>query len=255
MNRSIYTGRLLAVAVSAMSGAAVAQEPCEQQVEQLQARIQESDLDLETKGDLELLLETGREAGGQQCQGIVMDIREQLDSARTAQSGEPGAGGQSESGISDSHIVETDTVAVTGPNEVTDAEITTEEPLERRAVGEESGDPAGAQAESGRSPSQDASIDDVQAAELVGRALKTRDGEEVGEILGVARSREDQQLHALVDVGGLLGLGERTVSIPLETAQIDQEGDVETQMSREEIESMEAYDETQFASIDDRVLR
>src|SRR5690606_25796283 len=99
-------------------------------------------------------------------------------------------------------------------------------------------------------------ITEDQASELIGQAVHTRDGEDVGEITGVARSLTDQQLYGLVDVGGFLGIGERTVSIPLDRAQVDQEGNLVTQMSRQEVEQMEEYDETQFASIEDeRILR
>jgi hypothetical protein len=255
MNRFTYTGSLLAVALGGYGAAAHGQDGCGQQVEQLQSQVQESELDTQTKRQIEDLLDSARDARPQRCQSIVMDVREQLDSARSQQTSQV-AGAEDPS----THVVETETVAQTGPTEQTEATITTEESLERSALGESRADVPGAAAQAERppQPSLTGAISDAQAAELVGKDVKSRDGEELGEITAVTRSLSDQQLHALVDVGGVLGIGERTVSIPLQTAQIDQDGNVMTQMSLDEMESMEEYDPTEYASIDeegDRVLR
>jgi hypothetical protein len=236
---TIRTGSLLALAVCG-AGSAYGQDACEQEVERLLDRIQGSELNLEARGELELALEDARDAGGQACQGTVTDVSEQLDRMQTAHADRPGEEQRVEG--ADVHVVETDTVAQTGPNEQTEAEIRTVEPLEQTADGESGG-----------------GIAEARAADIVGKSLWTRDGERVGEISGVVRSLADRQPHALVDVGGLLGLGERTVAVPLDAARVDAEGNVTTDMSRERIESEPEYDETQFASLDgeegDRVLR
>lgn len=152
----------------------------------------------------------------------------------------------------DTHVTRSEQQAVTGPTERTDAEIVTEERLD--PIDGEQGDPP-SQAQSGQ---QGGLIDEAQAADLVGRQVVSSDGEDIGEISEVVRSRADQQLYALVELGGLLGVGGHTVSISLENARSDEEGNVAVQMSRDQVESMEEYDPEQYASIDDageRTLR
>src|SRR5690606_15905718 len=61
-------------------------------------------------------------------------------------------------------------------------------------------------------------LDATEATALVGNNVKTSDGEDVGEISAVARSRSDSERYAIADVGGFLGIGERRVAVPLERA-------------------------------------
>jgi hypothetical protein len=332
MNRFTYTGSLIAVAIGGYGSTASGQEACEQQVEQLQSQVQERELDAQTKQQVEDLLSNARAAGGQECQSIVMEVREQLNTAQSQQTtqvarAESQQGAQSSSrqqserqqssqqqtaqqrsaaGEDRTQVqveqqaadvdVETPaprvtvqqrepTVTVDQPEpevtvdqaepEVTvrqaepDVEVQQAEPqveveraeadvqvrtqeTEQRSTREL----AQADREQQRQ-TQTSQISESQASELIGKDLWTRDGEDLGEISAVARSLTDQQLHALVDVGGFLGIGERTVSIPIERAQMDQDGNVIAQMSRDEIEQMPEYDPTQYASIEeeDRVLR
>src|SRR5690606_23227046 len=79
---------------------------------------------------------------------------------------------------------------------------------------------------------------DLDPQELVGNNVVTPDGDDLGEISGVARSRADDDMHALIDVGGFLGIGERTVALPLDRLERNQDGDIVTRMSREELEQL-----------------
>lgn len=341
MNRFTYTGSLLAVAVGGFGGAANAQDSCEQQVQQLEQQVQQRQLDSQTQQQVEDLLSNAEAAGGQECQSIVMEVRQQLEGGdsqqaqvvRTApedqqssqraqsqsqqqQSAEQQQTARAQGGEERTEVevqqraadvdVETPapTVRVQQPEpQVTvqqpEPEVTITQPEPEVTVNQaepevqvsqaepqvevQQGEPQVEvqQAESadvqvvtedeqqGQQRSQVAqteqqsqqtggSITEDQASQLIGQSVHTRDGEDVGEISGVARSLADQQLHGLVDVGGFLGIGERTVSIPLDRAQVDQEGNLVTQMSRQEIEGMEEYDPTQYASIeeeDQRILR
>jgi len=93
--------------------------------------------------------------------------------------------------------------------------------------------------------------------QLVGESVHSSEGEEIGEISGVAQSRQDSQMHALVDVGGFLGIGQRTVALPVARLEVDHEGKLMTSMTREELESLPEYDSQQYAEIEDegRYLR
>jgi len=95
------------------------------------------------------------------------------------------------------------------------------------------------------------SVTESEAQELVGNNVISERGEEIGEISSVGRSLLDSQLHALVDVGGFLGIGERTVAIPLERGEIGQDGNLVIPMTREELEQMEPADPQQYATIEE----
>lgn len=245
MNRFTYTGSFIAV-VLGYSGTAFGQEGCQQQVEQLQSRMQQSGLATQTQQELEERLGDAQRAGASECENIVAEVRGAIESAQI----DPER--PDDASAPDTHLVEAETLAQTGPREQTEAEIEIEEPIDDRGAlpSQRPGQEAGQQ------PAQGSAITDTQAAELVGENVQSSDGEDIGEISAVARSLEDDQLHALVDVGGFLGVGERTVSIPLDRVRLDQQGRVTTQMPRDEIESMEEVDPAQYASgDDDRSLR
>jgi hypothetical protein len=92
-------------------------------------------------------------------------------------------------------------------------------------------------------------LDATEAYQLIGSRIITAEGDEVGEVQAVARSRTGSDLYAVADVGGFFGIGERTVALPLERADIDREGNLITKMSREELEQLRDYDSEQFAAL------
>ncbi|MBN1239698.1 MAG: PRC-barrel domain-containing protein [Gammaproteobacteria bacterium] len=289
--------------------------------------MQQRELDAQTQQQVEDLLSNAEAAGGQECQSIVMEARQQLDSAQSQQSpqvvrtapesAQQPAAEQSQAGQQQRQAaqgpegtevevqqqpadVDVQTPAPQVTVEQRQPRVTVRQPEPEVTVQQAEPEVSVQQAEPQVEVSQAEPQVEVEQAEgadvrvvqpedqqqsarteaesqpeleyqaggeitesdvsqLVGQTVQTRDGEDVGEITGVARSLADQQLHALVDVGGFLGIGERTVSIPLERAQLDQDGNVMTQMSRQEIEQMQEYDPTQYASIeegeDQRILR
>ncbi len=87
--------------------------------------------------------------------------------------------------------------------------------------------------------------------EIIGAAVVTADGEDVGEVSGLARARADGSLHALIDVGGFLGLGERTVALPLERFDHESERRLITRMTREELEQLPEYASDEYAPLDE----
>lgn len=58
---------------------------------------------------------------------------------------------------------------------------------------------------------------------LLGKSVNTQNGEEVGEVEDVIFSRQGKVSHVLVDVGGFLGIGEKTVALKLNQLQVDQD--------------------------------
>ncbi len=62
---------------------------------------------------------------------------------------------------------------------------------------------------------------DHRATELIGMSVVDSRGEEVGEIDDLIVSPNDGRIEAVLALGGVLGLGERLVSIPIEDLEIE----------------------------------
>ncbi|HEX7062137.1 MAG TPA: PRC-barrel domain-containing protein [Woeseiaceae bacterium] len=91
------------------------------------------------------------------------------------------------------------------------------------------------------------SVADMSAAELAGKAIVTPDGEEIGEIDRIGQQSDmPQERVAAVDVGGFLGVGAKTVAIPLSKLEMTSDGNLRTSLTREELESQQALDEETF---------
>lgn len=388
MTRFSYTGCLFAVAFAA-SGIAHGQQACESDIQQLESRLQERQIDQQTRMQVQELLEAAASASDQDCQQIVTEAGEQLDAAQSAQGPQVAAAQgaqqsqqpqsqqpQSQQAQSqqpqesarqptaqtersagqdqDTTQVQVEQpaaevrvdpaspqvnvqqpapevtveqpapqVRITQPDpevtvrqrepevevqqaepEVTveqadprvtvrqpDPEVTVVQPEPEITVDQAEPDVEVSQAQpdvdvsqaepevqvqqaepevsvaeqdSAREQSEQTeqqvarSTAELDAEELVGNNIVARDsGEDIGEITGLARSRSDGDLYALVDVGGFLGIGERTVALPVDRVEMDRDGDLMTQITREELEQMPEYDAQEYASIEDesRVLR
>lgn len=94
----------------------------------------------------------------------------------------------------------------------------------------------------------------LTAEELEGKKVLTLTGEEVGEIEDVGRSATQQARVATVDVGGFLGIGEKTIAIPLSELEPSVSGEdeaVRTSMTRTSIEALPEFDEADFTAEDE----
>jgi hypothetical protein len=102
----------------------------------------------------------------------------------------------------------------------------------------------------------DSDLSGMTAEELEGKKVLTLTGEEVGEIEDVGRSATQQARVATVDVGGFLGIGEKTIAIPLSELEpsvsgSDGDGAVRTSMTRTSIEALPEFDEADFTAEDE----
>lgn len=93
-----------------------------------------------------------------------------------------------------------------------------------------------------------AGLTDMTADELEGKKVVTLTGEEVGEIGEVGESPAHGGRIATVEVGGFLGIGEKTIAIPLSDLDksVSDEDSVQTSMTRSMIESQAEFDESGF---------
>jgi len=87
--------------------------------------------------------------------------------------------------------------------------------------------------------------DQIQASDLIGKSVYSGE-DSIGEISDLILQKEGETRAALIDVGGFLGVGEKTVAIPFDVLQITKAEDgseqVTVAMSKEELEQLPAIE-------------
>lgn len=91
-------------------------------------------------------------------------------------------------------------------------------PLQAVAAGGEYGEKKGASASETQSGKE---MTKMTAADLGGKAVVNRNGEEIGEVDQIVRRSDDGRHFAVVSVGGFLGIGDRQVMVPLDELRIE----------------------------------
>lgn len=91
----------------------------------------------------------------------------------------------------------------------------------------------------------------LPADELVGMTIQTSDGEEIGTIDEVWTNSTTSERIAVVEAGGFLGVGERTIAIPVSDLQKATSGEgYRTSETRDSLESQPEFDESGFTRED-----
>ena len=88
----------------------------------------------------------------------------------------------------------------------------------------------------------------AKAEDLEGRTVVTLTGEEVGEIRAVGKSPSHEERVATIDAGGFLGVGEKTVAVPLsELHRAPSDGEtVRIALLKSSIDSLPTFDESEL---------
>ena len=87
----------------------------------------------------------------------------------------------------------------------------------------------------------------ISAEELVGRNVVNRQGENVGEVEGVVIQPKKKEVHAVISVGGFLGIGDREVAIPLKELEIGQDNvTLMSQQTKEDLQALPEYDKNEW---------
>lgn len=81
-------------------------------------------------------------------------------------------------------------------------------------------------------------ISSMSADELKGMTIVSESGEEIGSVDRVGEARV-----VTVDVGGFLGVGAKTVAIPVSELQMSADGSLQTTLTREALEARQEFDD------------
>ncbi len=111
----------------------------------------------------------------------------------------------------------------------------------------------GAVAQGSGTPADPAQMDKGvtrSVANLRGKAVVNNAGDEIGEVDRIVRSNADDDIHAVVSVGGFLGIGDKEVTIPLEDIRIkDGQLLAPVATTEDELAARRAYDAAAFSEV------
>lgn len=234
MQLSPYRRSLLALAFSACGAAAHAQQDCQQQIAQLEQQIQQQQMNQERQTELRELLEAARENPAE-CASYV---------SRAQQTMQQGTQTPTEQSVATG---ETTIVPIGEPSSTV-----SKSRQESAAPPATAADPAPAPVPEERLAEVREPGVDLQ--DLRGRPALSSDGEEIGEVQDFVRSTTDGGAHALIAVGGVLGIGTRTLAVPLDRVAVTRDGALETELSAEALEAQPEYDEQQYRPIPETEL-
>jgi hypothetical protein len=97
------------------------------------------------------------------------------------------------------------------------------------------------------------SLDTLGTDEIVGKSVVSQQGEEIGTIDEVVMDTNSQQQLAVIDVGGFLGIGEKSVAISFDQLELSDDGRVQSDLTRETLQSQPEYDPAQYGEATDQM--
>jgi sporulation protein YlmC with PRC-barrel domain len=98
-------------------------------------------------------------------------------------------------------------------------------------------------------PANRGGLYDMSADDLNGMDVITSDGESVGDVQKIVISPNNQDIHAVVSVGGLLGIGAKTILIPLDSITIKND-ELHVRATQAELEAMTDYGSEDFVELE-----
>ena len=90
----------------------------------------------------------------------------------------------------------------------------------------------------------------MRGEEIVGKTLYGPEGEEISSIKSIVVTRQGRTAALVVGVGGLLGLGEHQVAVPLDQVRLGGGDRLTTTLTKDALKSMPAYEEDGYEPAD-----
>lgn len=123
------------------------------------------------------------------------------------------------------------------------------------SVAEQAGDKSQGEMDKGAGTEQAASTipGGLTAEEIIGRDVVNKKGEEVGQVESLVIQPDKGDVHAVISVGGFLGIGDRDVAVPLEEMEFGEDNvTLMSQQTKEELEAMPEYKEDEWRLFEDQ---
>ena len=168
--------------------------------------------------------------------------------AATAEPTQEMAAAPAEEPAADAAAPAEEEVATTAPADATTdpAEDLTAAPAEEEVAASTETEATTAPAASGEVQFVTMSADQIQATDMMGKAVYGAENEKIGEISDLMLEPEGKTRVAIVDVGGFLGAGEKRVGLPFDQLEFykaeDGSDQVKVAMTKEQLEQLPAME-------------
>ncbi len=93
-----------------------------------------------------------------------------------------------------------------------------------------------------------ATLQGMTPSQLRGTEVVGPNGEEVGKVKAVVRSRDEKNIQAVISAGGLMGVGDREVAVPLNSLRYDGEK-LRTSATEDQLKAQPAYQSEKFVEL------
>lgn len=105
-----------------------------------------------------------------------------------------------------------------------------------------SGDGLGADAMAGLAGATD--------EDVVGQPVLSKDGEEIGRVAMIVADGNNESEFAVIEVGEFLGIGDKQVAIDVRHLQLGADGQIQSDVTADTLQSMPEYDESDYEQED-----
>ena len=97
------------------------------------------------------------------------------------------------------------------------------------------------------------SLESMSPDQIVGKTVVSAEGEEIGEVQEIVQDPATSEKYAVVDVGGFLGVGQKSVTIGLNELQMSQSGEdrLESDLTRQTLETKTEYTPGEYEPVDE----
>jgi hypothetical protein len=87
----------------------------------------------------------------------------------------------------------------------------------------------------------------MPASDVIGANVVNADGDTVAEILDLVKKSGGDQLHAVLSVGGFLGIGDKEVVVPVSDLDVTPDGQIlMANANQEQLKGMPQYEESEY---------
>ena len=110
----------------------------------------------------------------------------------------------------------------------------------------------GADRSQGQGMSSGQSLESMSPDQIVGKTVVSAEGEEIGEVQEIVQDPATSEKFAVVDVGGFLGVGQKSVAIAFDELQVSQSGQdqLESDLTRQTLETETEYTPGEYEPVD-----
>ena len=108
------------------------------------------------------------------------------------------------------------------------------------------------QTQSGQGMSSGQSLESMSPDQIVGMTVVSAEGEEIGEVQEIVQEPATSQKFAVVDVGGFLGVGQKSVAIAFDELQVSQGGQeqLDSDLTRQTLETKTEYTPGEYEPVE-----